>query len=156
MTCFVKTRRLQFALRLIFLLVFGVILARLIDFQQLQNALKEVKLPLLLAAIGLYFVNIAIRAYRFAWLSNTRIQRLTFADAYMLMLIGIALNILIPATLGDLAKTYYGYRIYGLKEELLSSTLVDKLLAFCALFLLGAVSGFYLGYPRLSLIALAG
>jgi uncharacterized membrane protein YbhN (UPF0104 family) len=79
---------------------------------------------------------------------------LSFTDAYLLTLIGIALNIVIPGTMGDLARSYYGYRMYGIKEEILSIAVVDKILAFCALFLLGAVSGYVMGYGELGTFSL--
>jgi uncharacterized membrane protein YbhN (UPF0104 family) len=72
----------------------------------------------------------------------------------MMTLIGIALNIFVPATLGDIVRSYYGYKIYGVKEEMLSTVIVDKIFALGSLFLLGALSGSIMGYYVLSTISL--
>jgi ubiquinone/menaquinone biosynthesis C-methylase UbiE/uncharacterized membrane protein YbhN (UPF0104 family) len=72
----------------------------------------------------------------------------------MMTLVGVALNIFVPATLGDIARSYYGYKIYGIKEEMLSTVIVDKMFALCSLFLLGAMSGYIMGYYGLGTVSL--
>jgi len=80
-------------------------------------------------------------------------QRIAFKDAYALTLVGVALNMIIPATMGDIARSYYGYKIYGFKEEMLSTVLADKMFALCSLFLLGGVSGLAMGYYVLGVVS---
>ncbi len=148
------SHRLRNLLRLFVFAGFVLILIRIIDPQLLKDVLRQVRPEIVCAAIGLYFVNIAIRACRLKMILNQYRTLLTFKETYAMTLIGIALNIVIPATMGDIAKSYYGYKIYGLKEEMLSTALVDKMFALCALFILGTASGYMMGYPVLGMVAL--
>lgn len=150
----VTSRYMHAALRLIVLSVFAIILYRIIDVTLLTQALQRVRFARIVAAVLLYFVSIAIRAYRWGLILNKDGKRLSLKDAYVVSLIGIALNMFVPATIGDIAKSYYGYKIYGIKEEMLSASLVDKMFAFCALFLMGAVSGAIMGHYLLCLVSL--
>ena len=147
----VTSRYIHTVLRLIVLSMFAIILYRIVDVTLLIQALQHIRLISIVAAILLYFISIAIRAYRWELILNKDGKRLTLQDAYVISLIGVALNMFVPATLGDIAKSYYGYKIYGIKEEMLSTSLVDKMFAFCALFLMGAFSGIIMRQYLLSL-----
>ncbi len=147
-------KHIQSILRIGFFLIFLFILYRLVDFELLQEAIRHVRLEIVCIAILFYFFNIGIRAYRLRLILNQRERRIGFKDAYLITLIGIALNMFIPATLGDIAKSYYGYKIYGIKEEMLSTSVVDKIFALCALFLLGATSAFVLEHYLLCFVSL--
>ena len=150
----VKTKVFQYSLRIGFLLLFFLILSRLVDVQLLAEALPHIRIEILGVAMLSYFLTIAIRAYRLQIILNMRTALIGFKDAYVITLIGFALNIFIPATLGDIAKSYYGYKIYGIKEEMLSTSLVDKIFALCSLFLIGTISGFVMGYAFLGVVSL--
>jgi len=125
----------------------------MIDVSLLKETIHSVRLEIVLLAIFLYFGNIAIRAYRLQQILNKDQTLLGFKDAYIMTLVGIALNIFVPATLGDLGRSYYGYKIYGLKEEMLSTVIVDKMFALCSLFLIGSVSGYIMGHYVLLLVS---
>lgn len=126
----------------------------MIEVQLLKDVVRQVRLDIILLAALVYFGNIAIRAWRLRAILNKDRQLIGFRDAYLLTLMGVALNIVVPATLGDLARAYYGYKIYGLKEEILSTALVDKLFALSSLFLLGAGSGYVMHYAALASVSL--
>lgn len=138
-------------LRLSIFFVFLVILSTMINFQLLREVLLQVKGGLVALAVAIYLVNIAIRAYRLQVLLNKDSKRITLKDAYLITLIGAALNMVIPATMGDIGRSYYGYKMYGIKEEMLSATLIDKIFALNSLFLLGFFSAFLMGYYWLGL-----
>ena len=146
----------KFLLTIIRLGVFGaflLILARLIDIQLLQEIVPQINLAILGCAVPLYLLNMGIRAYRWEIIINNRKKRLSFKDAYLVTLIGAALNLFIPASLGDIAKSYYGYKMYGIKEEVLVTSILDKMFALCALFALGAVSAGLMGYRILAIFS---
>jgi glycosyltransferase 2 family protein len=132
---------------------FVYLLARMIDLPTLKEVLGQVRPGLIMAAILIYFGNIAIRAYRLQRIFQVKGPAIKFQQAYALTLVGVALNMVIPATLGDVARSYYGYKVYGFKEEMLSSVLADKMFAFCSLFILGAVSGAAMGYTGLAAVS---
>ena len=150
-----KPRLLQTAIRIIACLLFLGVLARIIDWQLMRDAMQYVHLEILALATLLYLCNIAIRAYRWQRLFNKDALEMSFKDAYLITLVGTALNIFIPATLGDLARSYYGYKRYGLKEQMVSTVLSDKVFALCSLFLFGGISGFIMGYYGLGCLSLA-
>lgn len=149
-----KAGRIQQIIRLSVFIVFVLILSRMIDVDLLKKAIQHVRPEIVLLAMFLYFGNIGIRAYRWEKIFNRNPKQISFKDAYMMTLIGIALNIFIPATFGDIVRSYYGYRLYGVKEEMLSTALVDKIFALGSLFLLGSVSGYIMGYSVLSTVSL--
>lgn len=148
------SKYIRAAIRFGVFLLFVFVLFHLIEMERLKEAMQRVRLDVIGLAVMLYFVNIGIRAYRLEKIFNKTRNELSFKDAYILTLIGIALNIIVPATFGDIAKSYYGYKLYGFKEEILSASLVDKLFAFCSLFSIGAVSGWMLGYTLLAAVSL--
>lgn len=149
-----KSTHFYTTLRLSVFLLFLVILSKMINLQLLKAALLQVKGEMIALALLIYLFNIAIRAYRLEVLVNTHQTRLTLKDAYFITLIGVALNMFIPATMGDIGRSYYGYKMYGIKEEMLSATLVDKIFALSSLFLLGLISASIMGYFWLGLVSL--
>ncbi|PIE35935.1 hypothetical protein CSA56_02070 [candidate division KSB3 bacterium] len=150
---FVKKDFLQPLLRLLVSVVFLIVLSRLIDVKVLREALPLIRLDIVGLATVLYFGTIAIRAWRLQLILNADTFRINFRDALVVTLIGFTLNLFIPATLGDVVRSYYGYKMYGIKEEMLSTSLVDKMFALCSLFLIGTVSGSFMGYAVLALIS---
>jgi len=125
----------------------------MIDLPVLKQAVGQVRLEIIALAIIVYFGNIAIRAHRLKRIFPVGGCIIRFTDAYTLTLVGVALNMIIPATLGDLARSYYGYKIYGFKEEMFSTMLADKMFALCSLFLLGGISGTVMGYYMLGTVS---
>ena len=149
-----KSRHFQTILRVSVFCGFLFVLSRMIDVDLLKHALLHLKGEVIGLALIIYFLNIAFRAYRLEVLLNKDGTRLTFREAYLITLIGVALNMFIPATMGDIGRSYYGYKMYGIKEEMLSATLVDKIFALSSLFLLGLISAAIMGYLWLGLASL--
>lgn len=149
-----KSRHLQTILRVSAFCVFLFVLSRMIDVYLVKQALLQLKGVVIGLAIIIYLFNIAIRAYRLELLLNKDDKRITLKDAYLITLIGVALNMFIPATMGDIGRSYYGYKMYGIKEEMLSATLVDKIFALSSLFLLGLISASIMHYFWLGLVSL--
>lgn len=131
----------QLALSLLILLL----LLRYIDFGLLDLALRQAKLFYMIVVLATVPATFLPRVYRWALIINRTGQHVAFKTLYLLTLVGVCLNFLLPASLGDIAKSYYGYRQTGLKEEMLSSTLVDKFIAIFSIFLLGSVAALVYG-----------
>lgn len=149
-----KSGQIQILIRIGILIFFIFVLYKIIDLKLLKEAIQNVRVEIVLIAIPLYFMNIAIRAYRLKKILNKNRKRLSLKDAYIITFIGAALNLFVPASFGDIAKSYYGYKIYGIKEEMLAASIVDKMFALCSLFLIGVVSGYIMGYYVLGTISL--
>ena len=150
---FITRSHLRQILRIGMFALFVYIISRMIDLPVLKQVIGQVRLEIIALAIIVYFGNVAIRAYRLKRIFSVRGCTIRFTDAYTLTLVGVALNMIIPATLGDLARSYYGYKMYGFKEEMLSTVLADKMFALCSLFLLGGISGTVMGYYVLGTVA---
>jgi uncharacterized protein (TIRG00374 family) len=107
-----------------------------VDWRLLLDAFIQARLAILCLAIVVVAISLWIRAIRWKILlaSSTRIA---IIDLFWLGLTGITLNVVLPASLGDVAKAYYAYRRTGLKEEVLSTAVLDKLLGLLSVFLLG-------------------
>ena len=142
-------RLLQFGFLGIFLMIIG----KMIDPVALRQIIAQVRPEIMLVAIAIYFGNIAIRAYRWQRIFSVKTRAISLKDAYVITLVGVALNMIIPATMGDVARSYYGYKLYGFKEEMLSTVLADKMFALCSLFVLGGISGYGMGYGMLGTVS---
>ncbi|MBI4436432.1 MAG: flippase-like domain-containing protein [Candidatus Omnitrophica bacterium] len=133
---------------LIFFLIFFVRLERL------KMVLSKCSPPPLLMALGLLPFILWLRAYRWAWIINRKERYFPLLDLFFLTLTGVALGFVTPGSLGEIGRSYFGTKAFGYREEMVSSTVVDKLYGLLALFLLGAICALplsFFGYGTLSL-----
>lgn len=93
------------------------------------------------------------RAWRWHYILTRRGIPVSMVSITNATFIGMALNLFLPASAGDVVRSYYSWQKYGHKEEMLASTLADKAVALISLFLLGAVGGFLCGEMKLALLA---
>lgn len=123
----------------------GVILLfvfKFIDIGLLTAGLGEIRTIYLLFGISLLPVGFLIRAYRWGSILSQPSDLISLKDLFLLTFVGVSLSFVLPASLGDVARAYYGYKRSGLKEEMLSSSLVDKIMGLLAIAVLGTVSSF--------------
>ncbi len=139
-------------LKLIISLLILVFLLYFVNFQLLISSLKSINAWFIVALIIIPF-SIFLRAYRFKIILNKDKKLFSIGDSYNLTLVGVALNIFMPASGGDIAKTYYGYKWHGIKEEMLSSSIVDKIIALLAIFIIGSFAAVYLNMYLLALFS---
>ena len=121
----------------------GVILLfvfKFIDIEFLIASLGEIRTVYLLLGISLLPVGFLMRAYRWGSILSQPGDLISLRDLFLLTLVGVSLSFVLPASLGDIARAYYGYKRSGLKEEMLSSSLVDKIMGLLAITVLGTVS----------------
>jgi glycosyltransferase 2 family protein len=140
-------------LKLLVSLLILLFLLKFVNFQLLISSLKSINSWFLVALIIIPF-SIFLRAYRFMIILNKDKNMFSITDSYNLTLVGVALNIFMPASGGDIAKTYYGYKWHGIKEEMLSSSIVDKIIALLAIFIIGSIAAVYLNMYSLSLFSI--
>lgn len=96
-------------------------------------------LILVLLSLSLFF-----RAQRWKILMNDQKGKsFNIWFSLKLLLIGQSLNIIMPAGTGDIAKSYFGYKITGEKERMFSVSVFDKLLAIASIGFLAIFSTFY-------------
>jgi uncharacterized membrane protein YbhN (UPF0104 family) len=96
---------------------------------------------------------VMLRAWRWHYILNRRGIPVSMCSITNATFIGMALNLFLPASAGDVVRSYYSWQTYGHKEEMLASTLADKAVALFSLFVLGAVGGFLCGATKLATMA---
>ena len=97
------------------------------------------------------------RGYRWKLLFDNGPNAIKFTDSMALLLVGAALNLVLPASTGDIAKSYFGYKWSGVKERMLSVSLLDKVIALGSISVLGIPCALYRGelvYACLSTLVL--
>jgi uncharacterized protein (TIRG00374 family) len=137
--------------RYIKILVSGLILAILlysfvdIDFGLVTSKLSVEYIPQI---IFLLAISIWLRAYRWQILMNDDgLQKMSIGYSLNLLLVGQALNMIMPSGAGDVAKSYFGYKATGVKERMFSVSLYDKIIAIASIGLMGIFSVFYTKQP---------
>lgn len=141
------------AIKITISLLILIFLLKFMDFQLLLKSIKSVNILFLLALIIIPF-SILLRAWRWMIILNKGGKIVSIKDSYVLTLVGIALNIFLPASFGDVAKSYYGYKWHGPKEEMLSSSIVDKFVALLSVFVIGSLAAFLFELYILSIFSL--
>ena len=131
--------------QLLFSLLILFVVFRQIDVGLFNQALKQANLFYVLLVLVTVPIAFLPRVYRWGLIINQRDRHVSLLNLYLLTLVGVSLNFLLPASLGDVAKSYYGYKQSGLKEEMLSSTLVDKFIALFSVFFLGSIAALAYG-----------
>jgi uncharacterized protein (TIRG00374 family) len=96
---------------------------------------------------------ILARAWRWYYIITRRGVQVSLLSITNATFIGMALNLFLPASAGDVVRSYYGWQRHGHKEEMLASTLADKVMALFSLFVLGALGGLLCGDKKLALLA---
>lgn len=98
----------------------------------------------------------AVLSRAFRWWYILRRNHITVPLATMgrVTFIGMALNLMLPGGMGDVARSYYGWVFAGNKEAMLASAIVDKVIALFTLCLLGAICALLTGFYRLFVVSI--
>jgi len=101
----------------------------------------EITITHILAMLFVLSASLLLRAWRWQLLMNNLQEiKLSFLFSTKLLFIGQALNIIMPAGAGDVAKSYFGYKQMGMKERMFSVSLFDKIIAIASIGLLACYS----------------
>jgi len=142
----------QRTVKIIISLLILLILFKLIDFNLLLSGLKNIN-SLFILVLVLIPINILLRAWRLMIILNQNEKLISIKDSFYLNLVGITMNLFLPASSGDIAKSYYGYKWHGVKEEMLSSNIFDKFMALFSVFIIGSLAAIFLGLYVLSVFS---
>lgn len=86
--------------------VFLALLLVRVDLGEMRSALADANYAYLIPAIGVYFVSLYFRAFRWRFLLRP-FARLRTARLYPVVLVGYTANNLLPMRLGEIARSYY-------------------------------------------------
>ncbi len=142
----------QRIIKLIFSLIIILVLFGFINIPLFLNSLKNVN-ALFLVVLALIPINILLRSWRLMIILNKDKKLISLKNSFYLNLAGITLNLFMPASSGDIAKSYYGYKWHGIKEEMLSGNIFDKFMALFAVFFIGSITAIFLKFYLLSLFS---
>lgn len=124
---------------------------------QLRDVFGTISVPDAMGIAGLLIPSILIRGFRWRFLFEDGSYKISISESVQLLFVGLSLNLFLPAGSGDIAKSYYGYKWSGVKERMLSVSIMDKLIALGSIALLGIPFGLYRNdilYVMLSLLVL--
>lgn len=123
--------------------------ARSVDFGQLVEALRAVRLPLVLLAFISALATNVLKAARWRALFHPRPSGLSLRQLSSLIVIGQAVNFFIPARLGELARAYLTGEEAGLsKVYALGTIAAEKLIDIIVLAVLIAAMLPFLTLPE--------
>lgn len=124
-------------IKFIFSLLIIVALVLIIWDFEFENIAFNLSVTRILMVIVVLVFSLILRAYRWQLLMNNKTNnKLSFLFSFKLLLIGQALNVIMPAGTGDIAKGYFGYKQLGQKERMFAVSIFDKLVAIASVGLL--------------------
>jgi uncharacterized protein (TIRG00374 family) len=148
-----NTLKNQNTIKIIVSLLILVVIFNFINFNLFFETLENIN-SLFLIVLLLIPVNILIRAWRLSIILNKDEKLISINDSFYLNLAGIALNLFMPASSGDIVKSYYGYKWHGIKEEMLSANIFDKFMALFSVFVVGGLAALLIKLYLLSLFSI--
>jgi len=134
----VLPRLLQFAVSIVCLVAAFL----LVPVDSLHNIAKTANLLPLAVAFCLVPPAVLLRAWRWQIILKRAEVDMPLKSMLRLTLIGQALNLVLPACTGDVARSYYAWKEAGQKEVMLASAVVDKVIALFTLCLIGILCAF--------------
>ncbi len=142
----------QNAIKILVSILILLFLFKFINLNLLLTSLKDINSIFLLVLL-LIPINILLRAFRLTIILNRDKKLISIKDSCYLNLAGMALNIFLPASSGDIAKSYYGYKWHGIKEEMLSANIFDKFMALFSIFFIGSIAAVFMEFYYLSIFS---
>jgi hypothetical protein len=116
-----------------------------ISLEALRSQIANFRLGPLFYSLLLIPMTIFIRAWRWYLILKTYNVSVTLKEATQLTWIGQSLNTFLPATLGEIARSYFLKDVSGIWHKAMTPTLVDKLVAVSSIFFLGAIASLFFG-----------
>jgi uncharacterized membrane protein YbhN (UPF0104 family) len=107
----------------------------------------------LLLAVVLVPFSLAIRAWSFGLVLNCERAILGPWALYRLTLVGAGLGLFLPTGAADLAKARWGLVAHGAAEEMVVSSVIDKLTSLVGAGLLGLIAAIVAGDPVLAVVS---
>ena len=120
-------------------------LSRIVRFDLTAQAFEQARTGPIFIVFILMFPAVFMRALRWFYILRRKSVDVTIGSMFRVTFIGMALNLFLPASGGDIAKSYYGWQSEGHKEAMLASAVADKVIALFSLCLLGIICGLLIG-----------
>lgn len=106
--------------------------------------IKGLKLSWIIGAVALYTLDMLIRSYKWRDMLKDNGITISIKDSFLAYNLGNTLNIIIPAKVGDAARSYYLKRKYGHEySKTLPSVFLDRVFDVLGVYLVLLVSSIY-------------
>ena len=135
---------------------FAVILVMLVDLPLLRRSIAEARWRIFIVGAALTPLIYLIRSVRLQYLLREGGKDVALADCARVSVVGVAMSLVLPGGSGDVAKSYYGYHLTGIREEMLSTSVVEKMIGLFSVFILGAVSFVWVDETFIQAVSFAG
>jgi len=129
-----------------------------LDIGDFANTFKKVNGFILLGLCLLLVPGFLVRGYRWKLIFDDGPDKVTLLDSLWLLMAGLGLNLFLPASSGDIAKSFFAYKWSGVKERMLSTSLFDKIIALGSVAIIGIPAAIYtrqFHFAGLSLVLMA-
>ena len=133
------------ALKIIVSAIIIVVIFNNVDLLMIKNIFGNINYTFLLLSFLILPISVLIRTYRWHYIMNYRGAIVDWSTSINIYFLGAALNNILPATSGDILKAYFGYKWTGIKERMLSVSILDKLIALSSISFFGIFSSIYIG-----------
>ncbi|MCF7957430.1 MAG: flippase-like domain-containing protein [Phycisphaerae bacterium] len=129
-----------------------------LDLGDFANTIRTVDGLVFVGLCVLLVPGFLVRGYRWKLIFDDGPEKVSLWDSLWLLMVGLGLNLFLPASSGDIAKSFFAYKWSGVKERMLSTSLFDKIIALGSVAIIGVPAALYRGqfrYAGLSLVLMA-
>lgn len=133
----------KFIFQIALSLTIAVILLLQLNVKDFAQQFSQISLPVFAVILVTLIPSILFRAWRWKLLYEDQNHSIKLSESTSLLLTGLSLNLILPASTGDIVKSYFGYKWSGVKERMLSISLLDKVIALASIALLGIPFALY-------------
>lgn len=96
-------------------------------FEIIADSLRRIDYRWVLPAAALYTLDMVLRAYRWRYVLKSSGIHVSLRDSFLAYNLGNSLNIIVPAKMGDIARSYYLKKKYALEySRTLPATFLDR------------------------------
>jgi glycosyltransferase 2 family protein len=115
------------------------------DFQEIGNALRQANYWYVIPAVGLYFIGVYLRAFRWAWVLRG-VAPLSTRFLFSVVVIGYMANNVLPLRAGELVRSYVLSTRTGMrKTSILATIAVERLFDGLTMIVFILVASMFIG-----------
>lgn len=115
------------------------------DFQEIRNALRQANYWYVIPALGLYFIGVYLRAFRWSWVLRG-VSQLSTTYLFAVVVIGYMANNVLPLRAGELVRSYVLSTRTGLrKTSILATIAVERIFDGLTMLVFILVASLFIG-----------
>lgn len=145
----------SFIISVLISFAFCILLLYLVGVRQILLSFRNANYFYMTLAVLLLVPGFFIRALRWKIIYDNDQNNIKFLNSLFIYLAGAFLNAFFPASSGDVAKAYFGYKMQGSKERMVSVSIADKIIGLSSISFLGFPAALCFGRMEYILLSLA-